>query len=121
MRRVVAIFLLGLLTIAVPRAQAPSAEGARRSVYDQILDINVRDGLVYYRALKSQRAKLDGYVTELGAVAIDKEPRDAQIAFWLNAYNALVLKTVIDRYPIQGHSTEYPGGAFARFPARSIA
>jgi hypothetical protein len=116
MRRVVVILLLGLLVMAAPRAQEPAAESARRTAYDQILDLNVRDGLVYYRALKGQRAKLDGYVTQLGSVAIDKESRDAQIAFWLNAYNALVLKTVVDHYPIQGHSTEYPGRSIRQIP-----
>jgi hypothetical protein len=71
---------------------------------------------VYYRALKSERAKLDGYVTQLANVAIEKESRDAQIAFWLNTYNALVLKTVVDHYPIQGHSTEYPGRSIRQIP-----
>jgi hypothetical protein len=116
MRRVAVIFLLGLSTIAAPRAQAPTAETARRTAYDQILDVNVRDGFVYYRALRSERAKLDGYVAQLGNVAIDKESREAQIAFWLNAYNALVLKTVVDHYPIQGHSTEYPGRSVRQIP-----
>ena len=32
---------------------------------DQILDVNVRDGLVYYRALKSERGRLDRYVASL--------------------------------------------------------
>ena len=48
-----------------------------------------------------------------------------QLAFWLNAYNALVLRTVIDHYPIQGRSAEYPAksirqipGAFERLPHR---
>ena len=116
MRRVLVIVLLGLFAFAAPRAQEPAAESARRTVYDQILDLNVRDGFVYYRALKGERAKLDGYVTQLGGAAIDKESRDAQIAFWLNAYNALVLKTVVDHYPIQGHSTEYPGRSIRQIP-----
>ncbi len=125
MRRCVLMFLVGMLVIAVPRAQAPAADSSRRKAYDEILDVNVRDGFVYYRALKSGRGKLDGYLAQVGAAAIDKEPREAQIAFWLNAYNAIVLKTVIDHYPIQGHSTEYPGrsirqipGAFDRLPHR---
>jgi len=43
------------------------------------------------------------------------------MAFWINAYNALVLRTVIDHYPIQRHSNAYPqhsirqiSGAFER-------
>jgi hypothetical protein len=115
MRLVGLVLLLGL-SAAAPIAQEAAAESARQKVYDQILDLNVRDGFVYYRALKSERAKLDGYVTQLANVAIEKESRDAQIAFWLNTYNALVLKTVVDHYPIQGHSTEYPGRSIRQIP-----
>ena len=32
--------------------------------------------------------------------SIDGASRNEQIAFWLNAYNAFVLRTVIDQYPI---------------------
>ena len=53
---------------AVPRAQ--DGEAARRQVFDQILDLNVRDGFVYYRALKSERGRLDGYVTSLANASI---------------------------------------------------
>ena len=66
---------------------------------------NVRDGLVYYRALKSERATLDRYVASLNVPAATyaawTPPR--QMAFWLDAYNAFVLETVIDHYPIHGH------------------
>ena len=43
-------------------------------------------------------------------------PRAEQIAFWLNAYNALVLRTVIDHYPIQGRSGEYPAKSIRQIP-----
>ena len=33
--------------------------------FDEILDIYVRDGLVYYRALKAERGKFDRYVQSL--------------------------------------------------------
>ena len=36
--------------------------------FDEILDIYVRDGLVYYFALKQERAKFDRYVQALGEV-----------------------------------------------------
>jgi hypothetical protein len=92
---------------------------------DAILDTYVRDGEVYYRALKLERGRLDAYVNQLGAVAADKLSRDERLAFWINAYNALVLKTVVDHYPIQGRSAAYPQksirqipGAFERLPHR---
>ena len=118
-------FVLAIYMIAAPRAQESLADAARRKTYDTILDLNVRDGWVYYRALKSDRGKLDGYVNLLATTTVDKLPKNDRIAFWLNAYNAFVLKTVIDYYPIAKRSTEYPDksirqipGAFERLPHR---
>jgi hypothetical protein len=84
--------------------------------YDEILDTYVRDGQVYYRALKSDRAKLDGYLNRLAAASIDSLPKPAQIAFWINAYNASILKTVIDHYPIQRHTNAYPQRSIRQIP-----
>ena len=110
--------------VAVPAAQE-SSETARTKTFDSLLDLYVRNGDVYYRAIRSERAKLDGYVNQLATASIDKLSRDEQVAFWLNAYDALVLRTVADHYPIQGRSAEYPAksirqisGAFERLPHR---
>src|SRR5262249_11937316 len=86
------IVIVACVFVAAPRAQEPPP----RKSFDQILDLYVRNGDVYYRALKSDRAKLDGFVNQIATAAVDKRPQEEQIAFWLNAYNALVLKTVID-------------------------
>jgi hypothetical protein len=119
------VLWLFLMTIAVPSAQEPAAVGSRPSALDQLLDLYVRDGFVYYRALKSDRAKLDGYISQLATANVAGLPRDAQVAFWLNAYNAVVMRTVIDRYPIRGSAPDYPpnsirqiSGAFERLPHR---
>src|SRR5206468_12311511 len=114
MRPAIVIFTL-LLTVA-PAAQEAGVETGRRKVFDTLLDLYVRDGLVYYRALKADRGRLDGYVNALAAVAVDTLPREEQLAFWLNAYNALVLRTVIDHYPIQGRSAEYPARSIRQIP-----
>src|SRR6476646_9562515 len=113
---------LALCSISSSRAQEsdPKLTGI-----DFILDTYVRDGEVYYRALKSDRARLDTYVASLSAAPVAQQARDTQLAFWLNAYNALVLRTVIDHYPIQGRSADYPAksirqisGAFERLTHR---
>jgi len=45
------------------------------------------------------------------AAAENRMDREERIAFWMNAYNALVLRTVIDNYPIRGRSSAYPVGS----------
>src|SRR6476661_1246088 len=82
--------------------------------FDQLLDSNVRDGLVYYRALRSERGRLDRYIASLNVPAQTYSgwSKEQQIAFWLNAYDAFVLETVVDNYPIRAR--------LATFPANSI-
>jgi len=110
--------VLGLalaVTVTVTRAQDTSVDARGRNL-DQVLDVYVRDGYVYYRALKQDRRLLDAYVNGLAAVSIDAAPRDERLAFWLNAYNALVLRTVIDHVPIPPRSSDYPPGSIRQIP-----
>src|SRR6185312_12302936 len=87
---------------------------------DQILDVNVRDGMVYYRALKSERGRLDRYVASLAVpqATYDKWSKAQQMAYWVNAYNAFVLETVINHYPLHGTIKQIPG-AFDKTPWRA--
>lgn len=114
------------LCVSVISAQPspPVAVDALHRPFDEVLDLYVRDGLVYFFALKQERGKLDRYVQSLGEVGADTLsvwPRERQLAYWINAYNAFVLRTVIDAYPIRGRSADYPAnsirqisGAFER-------
>ena len=107
------VVVLALYVSASPLAQEsdPKLTGI-----DFLLDAYVRDGEVYYRALKSDRAKLDTYVASLAAAPVAQQPRETQLAFWLNAYNALVLRTVIDHYPVSGRSPDYPAKSIRQIP-----
>jgi hypothetical protein len=98
-------------------AQAGAADTLHKPL-DSILDVDVRDGYVYYRALRSDRARLDRYVASLNVPAATYQgwSREQQMAFWVNAYNAFVLETVIDHYPIKGSSKEYPVNSVRQVP-----
>jgi hypothetical protein len=107
---------------SAPRQQftpAPGAELLHRPL-DQILDVNVRDGLVYYRALKGERGRLDRYVASLNVTPATYQgwSKAQQMAFWVNAYNAFVLQTVINHYPMKGTIAQIPG-AFDRASFRA--
>ena len=87
--------------------------------FDEILDLYVRDGLVYYLALRNERARFDRYVDSISGVTADalkSWPRERQLAYWINAYNAFVLRTVIDNYPIRGRSADYPQNSIRQMP-----
>ena len=122
MKRIFATIALCAVCLldVVPRvvAQAPASSGSHAAL-DQVLELYVRDGLVYYNAVKSDRRRLDSYVAALNgpqARAIDRAPNDEQMAFWLNAYNALVVQTVVDNYPIRGRASNYPANSVRQIP-----
>lgn len=111
------------VAIATVSAQypPPSTVDPMHRPYDQILDLNVRDGLVYYRALKGSRAAFDRYVASLDVPAAEYDgwARPRQIAFWINAYNAFVLQSAASAYPPRGNSLRNVPGIFDRRPRRA--
>ena len=79
-------------------------------------------GLVDYRGLSSQTAQLKTFVRQLDQVKEDRyhtwsEPD--KIAFWINAYNALTLRVILDNYPIESSlfgSLLYPKNSIRQIP-----
>ena len=104
-----------------PQAAPPAAPAAAEfdhADFDALLKKHGQGDRVDYAALKSDRAPLDAYlqrVAEQPEAQLLAWPRAAQMAFWINAYNALTLRTIIDAYPIAGS-----GLSGLRFPKNSI-
>jgi hypothetical protein len=100
-------------------APSPDLE-ALHVPFDALLDLHVRDGLVYYRALQADRGRLSRYIASLNSPAVasgyPKWGDDQKKAFWLNAYNALVLQTVVRHYPIRGTAKGYPPNSIRQIP-----
>jgi hypothetical protein len=100
---------------------APASDlEAMHAPLDALLDLYVRDGLVYYNALRADSGRLARYVASLNAPTVssayDSWPKAQQTAFWINAYDALVLQTVVNRYPIRGKAPTYPSDSIRQIP-----
>jgi hypothetical protein len=71
-------------------------------------------GMVDYAGLKSNPRALNTYLKYVSTVpeqTIDQWSDPDQIAFWINTYNALTLKAILDHYPIKSsffRSLKYP-------------
>lgn len=65
---------------------------------DAFLKKHVASGMVDYETIKAQPAELEALVKTIGSYS--PASGDAGKAFWLNAYNILVIKNVVDHYPI---------------------
>lgn len=105
------VAVLALVATVHTQEPAPPAVESLHKPLDELLDLYVRDGFVYYNALKSDRAKLDRYIRSLDGAPVSSWLPEQQVAFWINAYNAFVLRTVVDNYPIRGAASQYPRGS----------
>ena len=116
-----AVSVNALAAESVAPIKPAGAEGTAPSYadYAAVLKAYVNDqGMVNYGELKAHPQDLDRFVSALASTdarAYEKWPDKDRIAFWLNAYNALTLKVIIDHYPIQ---TSFP--ATLLYPANSI-
>lgn len=103
---------------AVQLPAPPPGLPARDRAYDKMLDENVRDGLVYYNAVRGMRGMLAGYIASLDVAPARFEAmsRGDQMALLINAYNAIVLHTVADNFPIRQRVATFPAKSIRQIP-----
>ena len=94
-----------LVTVCLLASPAPcAAQATDVQPWQAVLSAYVTDdGGFRYAALQrnaEHRASLDRFVASIGRAHPDGWSRDARIAFYVNAYNALTVKAVIDRWPV---------------------
>jgi hypothetical protein len=83
------------------------------SRFTQILSRFVDEqGAVDYAGLKATDGKLLApYLRRLAATDPASLNRDARLAFWINAYNALTLKLIVEHHPVENIWAITPGPA----------
>ncbi len=96
--------------VASPLVQTPdnsnlaAQELPDHSAFTAVLAEVVAQPLVDYQKLRDGRSALDAYIAsmaEASASQLQATSVDARLAFWINAYNACMLKLVVDHYPIE--------------------
>ncbi len=76
------------------------------SLLSEFVDSDGRVNYETWHADPAAREALDRYVAAIGAFSPDNSPdrfpqHADQVAYWIYAYNALVLKAVLDRWPLE--------------------
>ena len=96
----VGLVVSGMFVDAPAVADGPATRPAGvHAPWDAILSVQVVDGLVRYPQIKAHHAEeLKAYLDSLAGVRVDELPRDEQLAFYINLYNATMIQAVIDRY-----------------------
>lgn len=100
-----------------PDGQTVSMDDVDHSTYDALLKKYVDgDGYVDYSSWKRSerdRGALLGYLDALSrATPSERASRAGQLAFWINAYNAVTIKGILQEYPttsIRKHTSKLGG------------
>ena len=94
----VRIILIAILLCTAPEAIAEvNHEG-----YTALLKKYVLHGQVNYDGLKKEQAKLNSYLGSLETISkkeFDSWDESKRVAFYINAYNAYTLETILENYP----------------------
>ncbi|MBX9674901.1 MAG: DUF547 domain-containing protein [Candidatus Obscuribacterales bacterium] len=83
------------------------------------LALYVKNGLVDYARWQRKQGNLDKFlkqIDDLSPIAYDGFTEAQKKAFWINAYNALTIKSVLQHYPIHGNLAYYPPNSFRQIP-----
>ena len=111
------IFLYHFRVEADSRIEQPPSEAPfSHDLFDQVLQEHVdKAGRVNYTKLKANPEKLEKYLDLLAVANPTELSYNAQLAFWVNAYNALVIKGVVDHYPTTSvRKVKWFNGFFSR-------
>ena len=117
MTRASAFALAGLLILSVPARS--DVQPFSHDTLDSLLAARVDDrGRVDYPGLARDPRRLDRYLDQLAECSPsscpERFPSEADaLAYWINAYNAFVLRGVLDDFPID--SVEEAGGGLEEF------
>jgi len=102
---VLAPALLAVALLSAAACSAPPEEAdPLHARYSELLATYVQSNLVDYDAWAQNPedlAALAGYVEGLAALDPVDWPRDNALAYWLNLYNAVTLRLVLDNYPLE--------------------
>ena len=106
--RTVILIVSSILVPSIPLLGSPELSvGFDHSWLDRVLSAYVDDqGLVDYSGLKEKSGDLEAYVKLLEGMSPKSHPKRFptnahKLAYWINAYNAFVLKGVVDAYPVR--------------------
>lgn len=79
------------------------------SAWDALLKKHVKEGRVDYKGFRSDSVALWAYVDDLSQNPPQEDwSRAAQLAYWINAYNAFTVKLIVDHYPLESIQDLHP-------------
>jgi len=101
MRRI----MLGvLILVSLGMGEAQAAYDHQDTYWQEVLRAYTHEGRVNYKALKENDNELKASIQNIESIskfAFNSLNNKQKMAFWINAYNMSVIKTIVDNYPIK--------------------
>lgn len=94
------MLLLALLVVTSANLQA-NVTATFTSNTDAFLKENVSRGFVKYKKIKEKPEKLNKLVDQIATINSSELSGNEQKAFLINAYNVLVIKGIVDTFPVK--------------------
>ena len=92
--------LITLLLLSIAGCNYSQSSGFDHSKFDALLKVNVDgNGMVNYSAFKNNK-NFDDYIKSIADADVSNLSKEDKLAFYLNAYNATVIKNVLNHSPI---------------------
>lgn len=88
-----------MLTLAPMLALAQPAKFFVKA--DKFFSTHVKDGLVDYETIVKDPAPLNELVGLIAVTDLSEANTDSRKAFYINSYNLLVIKTIVDNFPMK--------------------
>ena len=118
-RHLILFFTVALVSISASSAMALSTHDTSQldADFSRLLSTYVQHNLVDYEAWSAHEEDawaLVRYVDQLTALDPEDWPQDAALAYWINLYNAVTLRLILDYYPLK--SIKDIGGFLKKSP-----
>lgn len=104
MRYIVIFLLISVMGGCQSRIPSgPASATVDHQVWTSLLQKYVdENGAVDYQAFRKDTARLNHYLQVLqNNIAASSWPDEAQLAYWINLYNAFTIKLVLDHFPVK--------------------
>lgn len=95
------ILLFAVLFLGITSTTYAQSTSDFFSKADAYLKEHVKDGLVDYKGIHKNPDTLNALVEMAGKLSVSKDKADEYQAFWINGYNLMVIKGIVDHYPIK--------------------
>lgn len=115
MNKKITMFAATILLLSSVLVLATAPTNVDHSAFDRLLKKYVNEkGQVNYKGFKKDEKEFNGYLDVLSKNPPTASwPKNEQMAYWINAYNAYTIRLILDNYPVKsikdiGPKTQIP-------------